>query len=302
MLLVLFPLALVAGKANAQVNPRWDHYKAYIIDLFQPPPPGLPTVFLRDQFGTYNHTVNFLYQFMNPTTKEVGPPNPGVFPINDPDLHYSWWQISPQPFSGGVIVSNQFGDQPLNVFLDRVQLHIDAMNVAIADIPRDRVRLHVCWGNWNGPHQDDVDMKDLLPILYKAKVGALSIPMGNPRHEHETEVFRKLKLPKDMILIPGVIDVTTNYLEHPEVVANRICAVAGAVGDRERVIAGTDCGFGTFASYEFIAEDVVWAKLKALSDGAKIASRRLWSKGKAKAAGKPAKKAAKAKAGKKAKR
>ena len=101
------------------------------------------------------------------------------------------------------------------------------------------------------------------------------------RHEHETEVFRTLKLPKDMLLIPGVIDVTTNYLEHPEVVANRICAVADAVGDRERVIAGTDCGFGTFASYEFIAEDVVWAKLGALSDGAKIASKRLWAKSKA---------------------
>ena len=169
-----------------------------------------------------------------------------------------------------------FGDQPLNVFLDRVALHIEAINVAVADIPRDRVRLHVCWGNWNGPHQDDVDMADLLPILYKANVGALSIPMGNPRHEHETETFRKLPLPKEMLLIPGVIDVTTNYLEHPEVVANRICAVVAAVGDRERVIGGTDCGFGTFASYEFIAEDVVWAKLKALSDGAAVATKRLW--------------------------
>ena len=171
-----------------------------------------------------------------------------------------------------------FGDQPLNVFLDRVQLHIDAMNVAIADIPRDRVRLHVCWGNWNGPHQDDVDMVDLLPILYKAKVGALSIPVGNPRHEHETVAFKKLPLPKDMLLIPGVIDVTTNYLEHPEVVANRICASVAAVGDKERVIGGTDCGFGTFASYEFIAEDVVWAKLKALSDGAALATKRLWGR------------------------
>jgi 5-methyltetrahydropteroyltriglutamate--homocysteine methyltransferase len=171
-----------------------------------------------------------------------------------------------------------FGDQPLNVFLDRVALHIEAINVAIANIPRDQVRLHVCWGNWNGPHQDDVDMVDLLPILYKAKVGALSIPVGNPRHEHETESFRKLPLPSEMLLIPGVIDVTTNYLEHPEVVANRICAAVSAVGARERVIGGTDCGFGTFASYEFIAEDIVWAKLQALSDGAAIASKRLWGR------------------------
>lgn len=171
-----------------------------------------------------------------------------------------------------------FGDQPLNVFLDRVALHIEAINVAIADIPKDRVRLHVCWGNWNGPHQDDVDMEVLLPHLYKAKVGALSIPVGNPRHEHETAVFKRLPMPDGMILIPGVIDVTTNYLEHPEVVANRICAAVDAVGDRERVIAGTDCGFGTFASYEFIAEDIVWAKLEALRDGARVATQRLWGK------------------------
>ena len=169
-----------------------------------------------------------------------------------------------------------FGDQPLKAFLDRVALHVEAINVAVADIPSDRVRLHVCWGNWNGPHQDDVDMADLLPLLYKANVGALSIPVGNPRHEHEIETFRTMPLPKEMILIPGVIDVTTNYLEHPEVVANRICAAVAAVGDKERVIGGTDCGFGTFASYEFIAEDIVWAKLKTLSDGAAIATKRLW--------------------------
>jgi 5-methyltetrahydropteroyltriglutamate--homocysteine methyltransferase len=171
-----------------------------------------------------------------------------------------------------------FGELPLNVFLDRVALHIEAINVAIADIPRDKVRLHVCWGNWNGPHQDDVEMEELLPLLYKAKVGALSIPLGNPRHEHETVAFKKLPLPKEMLLIPGVIDVTTNYLEHPEVVANRLCAAVDAVGDRERVIGGTDCGFGTFTSFEFIAEDVVWAKLKALSDGAAVATKRLWGR------------------------
>ena len=169
-----------------------------------------------------------------------------------------------------------YGDRPLGEFLERVELHIEAMNIALADVPPDRVRLHVCWGNWQGPHQDDVPVKDLLPILYQAKVGALSIPLGNPRHEHEFTAFRDLPLPDGMVLIPGVIDVTTNYLEHPEVVANRICNVVDAVGDKSRVIAGTDCGFGTFASYEFVAQDVVWAKLGALADGAKIASERLW--------------------------
>jgi 5-methyltetrahydropteroyltriglutamate--homocysteine methyltransferase len=171
-----------------------------------------------------------------------------------------------------------FGDQPLGTFLDRVALHIDAINVAVADIPREKVRLHVCWGNWNGPHQDDVDVETILPILYRAKVGALSIPLGNPRHEHETGAFKKMPLPKDMLLIPGVIDVTTNYLEHPELVANRLCDAVAAVGDKERVIGGTDCGFGTFASYEFIAEDIVWAKLQALTDGARIATKRLWGR------------------------
>ena len=171
-----------------------------------------------------------------------------------------------------------YGDKTLKEFLKRVELHVEAMNVALADVPREKVRLHVCWGNWNGPHQDDVDAEDILPILYQAKVGALSLPLGNPRHEHETVAFKKHKLPKDMMLIPGVIDVTTNYLEHPEVVANRICEAVKVVGDRERVIAGTDCGFGTFASYEFIAEDVVWAKLEALRDGAHVATKRLWGK------------------------
>ncbi len=169
-----------------------------------------------------------------------------------------------------------YGDRPLNEFLERVELHVEAMNVALADIPRDKVRLHVCWGNWQGPHQDDVPVEDLLPILYRAKVGALSIPLGNPRHEHETVAFKKHPLPDDMLLIPGVIDVTTSYVEHPEVVANRLCAAVDAVGDRSRIIAGTDCGFGTFASFQFVANDVTWAKIGALCEGAAVATKRLW--------------------------
>ena len=171
-----------------------------------------------------------------------------------------------------------FGERPLADFLERVELHVEALNLALADIPPEKVRLHVCWGNWQGPHQDDVQVEELLPILYRAKVGALSIPLGNPRHEHETAAFKKLPLPDDMVFIPGVIDVTTNYLEHPELVANRICAAVEAIGERSRVIAGTDCGFGTFASYEFVANDVAWGKLGALVEGAAIASRRLWGR------------------------
>lgn len=169
-----------------------------------------------------------------------------------------------------------FGDAPLGTFLERVELHVEAINLALADIPPEKVRLHVCWGNWQGPHQDDVPVDELLPILYRANVGALSIPLGNPRHEHETDAFKQHPLPAGMLLLPGVIDVTTNYLEHPQVVANRICAAVDAVGDRERIIAGTDCGFGTFASYEFVAPDVAWAKLGSLTEGAAIASKRIW--------------------------
>jgi len=171
-----------------------------------------------------------------------------------------------------------FQDRPLKEFLQRIELHIEALNIAVADIPKEKVRLHVCYGNWDGPHIDDVDLEPLLPILYQAKVGALSLAFANPRHQHDYKTMKKHKLPSHMVLVPGVIDVTTNYLEHPEVVADRICQWVDVIGDRERVIASTDCGFGTFASFTFVAEDVCWAKLQMLSDGAKLASERLWGR------------------------
>ena len=167
-------------------------------------------------------------------------------------------------------------DKPLDAFLKRVELHIEALNAALINIPKDRVRLHVCWGNWDGPHIDDMDLEPLLPLLYQAKVGGLSIPFANPRHQHEGELFVSYPLPDDMLLFPGVVDVTTNYLEHPEVVAERIERIIDVVGERERIIASTDCGFSTFAGYTMVAEDVVWAKLHVLSQGAALASERLW--------------------------
>ena len=167
-------------------------------------------------------------------------------------------------------------DKPLDAFLKRVELHIEALNAALINIPKDRVRLHVCWGNWDGPHIDDMDLEPLLPLLYQAKVGGLSIPFANPRHQHEGELFVSYPLPDDMLLFPGVVDVTTNYLEHPEVVAERIARLIDVVGERERVIASTDCGFSTFAGYTMVADDVVWAKLQVLSQGAALASKRLW--------------------------
>ncbi len=163
-------------------------------------------------------------------------------------------------------------------FVKAAEMHVDAINQGIEGIPRDRVRLHCCWGNWNGPHIYDVALDLILPVLYQAKVGALSIEFGNPRHQHELNALRRHKLPADMLLIPGVVESNSNIVEHPEVVARRIEEAAAVVGDRERIIASTDCGFGTFTNREYVFEPVVWLKLKALRQGADIASTRLWGK------------------------
>ena len=169
-----------------------------------------------------------------------------------------------------------FQDESLDGFLAAVALHIDAINEAIAGIPRDRVRLHLCWGNYDGPHTHDVPLEPLLPILYRAKVGALSLPLASPRHQHELKAFRQHPLPDEMLFLPGVIDSTTNVVEHPEVVADRITAAVAAVGDRTRVLASVDCGFGTFAGSMLVEESVVWTKLLALRQGADLATARLW--------------------------
>jgi 5-methyltetrahydropteroyltriglutamate--homocysteine methyltransferase len=163
-------------------------------------------------------------------------------------------------------------------FVKRCERHVATINQGIAGIPRDRVRLHVCYGNWEGPHIHDIPLEKILPALYTANVGALSIEFSNPRHSHEYAAFKKHPLPKDMILIPGVVETTSNFVEHPEVVARRIEEAVAAVGDRERVIASTDCGFGTFTKREWVIEPVVWLKLKSVREGADIASQRLWGK------------------------
>lgn len=167
-------------------------------------------------------------------------------------------------------------DRSEKEFLERVDLHIAALNKALENIPREKVRLHLCWGNWEGPHCDDIDLEPLLPFIYKADVGGFSLACANPRHNHEIELFRSHPPPADWVLYPGVIDVTYNYLEHPGTVAKRILEFVDVIGDRERVIASTDCGFSTFAGYVMVAEDVAWAKLKALADGAALASKTLW--------------------------
>ena len=168
-----------------------------------------------------------------------------------------------------------FADRPLADFLRWVDLVVGAIYHAIAGIPPDRVRLHVCWGNYEAPHTLDVPLEEILPRLYAARVGALVVSMANPRHAHEHRCFARYPLPDGMLLVAGVVDTTTNYVEHPEVVADRIELAARAVGDPHRVLAGTDCGFATAAGLGEVAEDVVWEKLAALRAGADLATRRL---------------------------
>ena len=162
-------------------------------------------------------------------------------------------------------------------YLTLIGQHVETLNHALRNLPADRVRMHVCWGNYEGPHHCDVEMATILPTLMKAKPAGLLFETSNPRHQHDFEAFagQVATIPEDKILIPGVIDSTTNFIEHPRVVANRIAQFAAIVG-RERVIAGTDCGFSTFAGFGVVDPEIVYAKLGALAEGAAIASDRLW--------------------------
>ncbi len=168
-----------------------------------------------------------------------------------------------------------YQDRPLGDFLGFVERVVATINKALVNIPRDQVRLHVCWGNYEGPHDCDVPLADILPVIKEANVGAFFFPFANPRHAHEYRVFKKLPLADGQMIIAGVIDSLTNFVEHPEAVADRLERVAAAAGDPHRVMAGTDCGFDTSAGMGRVAEDVVWAKLKSLAEGARIASQRL---------------------------
>jgi 5-methyltetrahydropteroyltriglutamate--homocysteine methyltransferase len=169
-----------------------------------------------------------------------------------------------------------YQDKPLPDFLGFVDRVVTTINTALANIPRDRVRLHACWGNYEGPHDCDVELHEIMPVLRKLKVGGFVLPFANPRHAHEYHVLRDFPLDPDQTIVAGVIDSVTNFVEHPKTIAERIERVAEVVGDPRRVLAGTDCGFDTSAGQRRVAEDVVWAKLAALSEGARIASERLF--------------------------
>jgi 5-methyltetrahydropteroyltriglutamate--homocysteine methyltransferase len=170
---------------------------------------------------------------------------------------------------------NQFAHLTVEEFKDVVALHVDVLNAALAGLPPERLRLHLCWGNYEGPHHYDVPLRDILPQVLKARPVGLSFEGANPRHAHEWKVWQDIRLPDEKVIIPGVLDSTTNFIEHPELVAERIVRYAEVVG-RERVIAGTDCGFGTSAWGRKVDGKIAWAKLQSLVEGARLASVALW--------------------------
>ena len=169
----------------------------------------------------------------------------------------------------------QFADLSLEEFRKMARLHVEALDHALAGVPPDQARMHLCWGNYEGPHHYDVPLADILDIVFAGRAGAVSFEAANPRHAHEWRVFENVRVPDGKLIVPGVIDSTTNFVEHPELIAERISRYARLVG-RENVIAGTDCGFGTWVGQAAVDPDIVWAKLASLAEGARLASRELW--------------------------
>ena len=223
--------------------------------------PGVVTVFLQNQFypdhDAYLEALAGILKFEYEAIVASG----AVLQLDCPDLAM-----------GRHIVHRK---NSVAEFRKTAARHIEVLNVATADIPPESMRLHLCWGNYAGPHHHDIELFDILDLVYKARPQAISIEGANPRHAHEWIVFDRHPLPDEKIIIPGVIDSTSNFIEHPELVAQRICTYAGKVG-RERVIAGADCGFATFAERPAVDPDIAWAKLDSLVEGATLASERLW--------------------------
>ncbi|HEX7206020.1 MAG TPA: epoxyalkane--coenzyme M transferase, partial [Xanthobacteraceae bacterium] len=170
----------------------------------------------------------------------------------------------------------QYADLSLEDFRKRAGMHVEALNHALANIAPERLRMHVCWGNYEGPHHCDVALADIIDIVFTARPSAISFEAANPRHGHEWTLFERVKLPAGKVLIPGVIESKSNFIEHPDLIAQRIGRYAHLVG-RENVIAGSDCGYGTWVGQAAVDPDVVWAKLAAMAEGARIASRQFWT-------------------------
>jgi 5-methyltetrahydropteroyltriglutamate--homocysteine methyltransferase len=168
-----------------------------------------------------------------------------------------------------------FAHLPLEAFRKVIEMHVEALNYAVRDIPPERMRLHICWGSTMGPHHTDVPLKDIVDVVLTGRPAAVSFPAANPRHAHEWKIWKDVTLPEGKSIIPGVIDSTSNFVEHPELVAERLVRYASLVG-RDNVMAGVDCGFGTFAGRVQVDSKIVWLKLQSLVEGARLASQELW--------------------------
>jgi 5-methyltetrahydropteroyltriglutamate--homocysteine methyltransferase len=220
--------------------------------------PGVISLFFRDEhYGSHEQYLFAIAQAMQHEYETVARAG-FVLQIDCPDLAM-----------GRHI---QFAGLSTEEFRAMARLHIEALNQALAHVPPDQARVHLCWGNYEGPHHRDVPLADIIDLVLTARPSGISFEAANPRHAHEWRLFERVKLPPGKVLIPGVIDSTTNFIEHPELVAERIGRYATLVG-RESVIAGTDCGFGTWVGQSAVDPDIVWAKLGALAEGARLASR-----------------------------
>jgi 5-methyltetrahydropteroyltriglutamate--homocysteine methyltransferase len=223
--------------------------------------PGVVSLFFRNDyykdFETYIYAIAEAMRHEYETVTSAGI----VLQIDCPDL--------------GMGRHIQYGELSLAEFRKRAQLHVEALNHAVANIPADLLRMHLCWGNYEGPHHCDVALADIVDIVFLAKPRAISLEAANPRHAHEWTLFERVKLPDGKVLIPGVIESKSNFIEHPELIAQRIARYANLVG-RENVIAGSDCGYGTWVGQAAVDPDVVWAKFAAMAEGAGIATKQFW--------------------------
>jgi 5-methyltetrahydropteroyltriglutamate--homocysteine methyltransferase len=226
--------------------------------------PGVVTMFLEDRhYGNHASYLEAVADAMRVEYRAIHEAG-FILQIDCPDLamvgHMNFANLTPKELRRNIA------------------LHVEALNHAVADIAPERMRIHLCWGNYEGPHHRDVELKSIIDIVLSARPSAISFTAANPRHGHEWTIWEEVRLPDDKILIPGVIDSTTNFIEHPELVAERIERFARIVGDK-RIIAGTDCGFGTFAGLGTVDPAIVWAKLETLAEGARIATRALHPEG-----------------------
>jgi len=223
--------------------------------------PGVVSLFFRDEhYGSEEAYLDAIAEAMRveyETVAEAGV----ILQIDCPDL--------------GMGRHIQYADLPLAEFRKKAMLHVEALNHALRNIPPERLRMHMCWGNYEGPHHCDVPLADVIDVVLRARPSAIVLEAANPRHAHEWKLFETVKLPEGKILIPGVIESKSNFVEHPELIAQRISRYANLVG-RENVMAGSDCGYGTWVGQAAVDPDVVWAKMRAMAEGARIASREFW--------------------------